>query len=479
LKTAGLSSPLTSAEKRVLAALADGSAADVHFRGARQPIRSGLIRAIAIGLAVPVDEVDPRGLHVVGAVFAERIELDDVRFPRPLRLVDCELEAGLSAERAELHLLELERCTIGAPDSVEAGDFDDGAGDPDDAGGGSHDVAALMLDELRVTHGVSFVRSEVTGAVHLLGANIGGQLNCDGGTFTNDTGPALSADGLTTNSDVSLSGTFTGHSTHGTVRLLGATIGGQLDFSGGTFTNTTGPALDADRLTTTSTVFLGGTFTGHSTHGTVRLLGAFIGSELHCTEGTFTNDTGPALHANGLTTTSHVYLDGIFTGHGELGAIRLLGATIGGQLHCTDGTFTNKTGPALDADGLTTTSDLLLRGTFTGHSTDGAIRLLGATIGGELQCTDGTFTNDIGPALNADGLTTTSNVFLGGTFTGHGELGAIRLLGATIGGQLHCLGGLLRSKTPDALSSTGPGCTPPGSLTQHSEAPTRPKRGST
>jgi len=108
----------------------------------------------------------------------------------------------------------------------------------------------------------------------------------------------------------------------------------------------------------------------------------------------------------------------------------------GGQLDCRGGTFLNTDGPALAADGLTTTSIAYLGGDFTGHAELGAVRLLDASIGGELDCRGGTFTNAKGPALYADGLTTTSSVDLGGDFTGHGELGAVRLLGASIGGDL-------------------------------------------
>ncbi len=491
LKVAGLAAPLTAAERRVLAALADGSVADIHSGGKRCSVRAGLIRAIVTGLAIPVEQIDPRGLQLVGAAIAERIDLDDVRFARPLRLIYCELAAGLSAGRAELHSLDLMGCTI----------------NPSGIGGATDDVPTLMLDELRVTHGVSFARSEVTGAVRLAvaniggqldfvggtfandsgpaliadqitttgsvvlagiftgdgplgaarlpGATIGGQLHCMEGAFTNDTGPALHADNLTTTNNVNLAGTFAGNGADGAIRLLGAHIGGQLDFVSGAFTNGSGPALYADNLTTTSNVYMAGTFTGKGTDGTIRLLGAHIGGQLHCTKGTFTNYTGPALTADGLTTTGDIELAGNFTGDSPDGAVRLASASIGGQLNCTGATLCNDTGPALHAENLTTTNNVILAGTFTSSSPHGAVLLMVANIGGQLHCTKGTFTNSIGPALTADGITTTSNVNLGGTFTGNSKLGIVRLPGASIGGQLHCIDGSLRSRQPGALRLYG------------------------
>ena len=50
--------------------------------------------------------------------------------------------------------------------------------------------------------------------------------------------------------------------------------------------------------------------------------------------------------------------------------------------------------------------------------------------------------NDSGPALSADGLQVGQDMFLRGGFTatGSGEDGAVRLNGAHIGGQLDCTG---------------------------------------
>ena len=83
---------------------------------------------------------------------------------------------------------------------------------------------------------------------------------------------------------------------------------------------------------------------------------------------------------------------------------------------------------ALAADRLKTASSLFLRGGFTAK---GEVRLLGADIGGNLECGGGTFENPGGNALIAHRLKTAGGVFLRGRFTARGE---VRLLGAEIGG---------------------------------------------
>jgi hypothetical protein len=98
------------------------------------------------------------------------------------------------------------------------------------------------------------------------------------------------------------------------------------------------------------------------------------------------------------------------------------------------------------ADGVNVAGSVFLRGGFT---SDGEVRLLGAKIGGDLDCSGGHFENpflvgsvDISKSLAADGVAITGNAFLRDGFTAVGE---VRLLGAQIGGNLECSGGKLRA----------------------------------
>ncbi len=201
------------------------------------------------------------------------------------------------------------------------------------------------------------------------------------------------------------------------------------------------PGLDADRLTVTGGVFLDEGFTAE---GEVRLLGATIGGDLACRGGSFANAKGHALSADGIKVTGTVFLREGFTAEGE---VRLLGATIGGDLACSGGSFANAEGHALNADGVKVSGNVFLRGGFTAV---GQVRLLGAAIGCNLACSGGSFANAKGDALSADGIKVSGDVFLGEGFTAEGQ---VRLVGAAIGGDLACSGGSFANAKGYALGA--------------------------
>ena len=367
---------------------------------------------------------------------------------------------------------------------------------------------ALVADNLRVDNSVH-LRGGFTatgagklGTVRLSGAHIGGQLNFEGARFTNETGPALVADYLRLDQSLLAASqivrnffglpeqvgfTATGAGEFGVVRLLGANIGGRLDFEGARFTNKTGPALVADNLRVDNSVYLRGEFTatGASELGTVRLPGAYIGGQLNFAGATLTNETGPALAADGLKVDQSLFAGSLIvdqplgfgerveftaTGAGELGTVRLSGAHIGGQLNFEGARLTNETGPALSAESLRVDQSLFIRSqivsdflglpeqvgfTATGASGLGTVRLVGAYIGGYLDFRGARLTNETGPALAADNLKVDQGVYLRGEFTatGAGELGAVRLSGAHIGGQLNFAVARLTNETGPALDA--------------------------
>ncbi|MFH9871575.1 hypothetical protein ACH4NT_36560, partial [Streptomyces lydicus] len=108
------------------------------------------------------------------------------------------------------------------------------------------------------------------------------------------------------------------------------------------------PSLSADRLQVDGYASLAGlTATGHDPLGAVRLPGAHITGQLDLRDARLTNDAGPALTADRLQVDDNAYLAGLTaTGHGPLGAVRLLGAHITGQLDLRDARLTNDAGPA-------------------------------------------------------------------------------------------------------------------------------------
>jgi hypothetical protein len=213
----------------------------------------------------------------------------------------------------------------------------------------------------------------------------------------------LHADGLHADSNLFMrDATITSTDKDGAIRLLGARIGGSFDLDRATITNTTGTALIADSLHTNSGLFMRNvTITSTDKDGAIRLLNAHIGGPFDLYRATITNTTGTALIADSLHTDSNLLMqDATITGTGEFCAIRLLDARIGGALSLDGATITNTTGPALNADRLHTDSNLFMQdATITGAGKLGAIRLLGAHIGGQTALRVSRLDNSSGPLL--------------------------------------------------------------------------------
>ncbi|UOZ09383.1 hypothetical protein [Amycolatopsis sp. WQ 127309] len=197
--------------------------------------------------------------------------------------------------------------------------------------------------------------------------------------------------------------------------------------------------LEADGLRLVGGLFMrDATITSTKKAGAICLNAAHIGGQLSLSQAAITSTAGPALNADGLHTNGHLLMTGVtLTGAGELGAIRLLAARIGGQLGLDQAAITNTTGPALHGDGLRADGGLFMRdATITGTGERGAVRLVGASLGGQFGLDRTAITNTTGPALLADGLRTDDSLFMNdATITGTGGDGAIRLVGAHIGRQ--------------------------------------------
>ena len=202
--------------------------------------------------------------------------------------------------------------------------------------------------------------------------------------------------------------------------------------------------LKGDGLKTSGGVFMRN---GFSAVGEVSLLGADIGGNLHCIGGQFTNPGKKALLV------SHAKIGGgVFLGRGfsAKGAVHMIGTNVGGSLNCSGGEFHNKDGNAINASQAKIGRDVLLN---KGFLAKGEVRLLGASIEGQLDCAGGHFNNqgDQGRdgqriyALNAERAKTGGHVFLNRhksrseePFTADGR---VRFANADIGGNFNCKGG--------------------------------------
>jgi hypothetical protein len=137
----------------------------------------------------------------------------------------------------------------------------------------------------------------------------------------------------------------------------------------------------------------------------------------------------PALSLEGSWTAAidadGIKLEALFLRNGfhAEGDVRLLEATIGGDLDAEGGTLKN-----LGADGIKVTGRVSLR---NGFSSEGEVRFCGATIGGHLDAGGGTFKNT--SALNADHIEVSGDVFLTHGFV---AVGLVWLREAEVRGQL-------------------------------------------
>ena len=363
-------------------------------------VRAAFLRFLLLGgdEQAPVHE---RGTQLRGAVIDGPLDLSGCLIPHNILLHRCQFTHHFSAQDAQVQgLVTLD---------------------------GSHMLGGIDADRIQCEGGL-YLREgfKATGEVRLLGAQIDGNLDCNGGQFEVKKGNALSADGSVVKGDVFLN---EGFKATGEVRLMGAQIGGSLNCSGGQFEVKEGEALSADGSVVKGNVYLNESF---KATGEVRLMGAQIGGSLNCRGGQFEVKKGNALSVDRSVVSGTVFLN---TGFKATGVVRLMGAQIGGSLYCRGGQFEVKEGNALSADRSVVSGTVFLNG---GFKATGVVRLLGAQIGGSLNCSSGQFEVKEGNALTVDSSVVNGTVFLNGGFK---ATGVVRLLGAQIGGNLDCSGG--------------------------------------
>ena len=215
--------------------------------------------------------VHAHGVQMKGATVSGDLDLEAAIVPHPLDFDDCRIAGQLILRDARTRSIGLEGTS----------------------------VQGISADRA-VIEGALFLRNKfrATGEVRLIGAVIGGVLDCSEGVFEVEEGKernALNADGLTVKGNVFLK---SGFKATGEVRLLNVEIGGNLECSGGVFEVEKGDALSADRATIKGDVFLND---GFKATGEVKLLGAKIGGDLACGGGFFEVKEGAALTVQRLT----------------------------------------------------------------------------------------------------------------------------------------------------------------------------------
>lgn len=258
-------------------------------------------------------------------------------------------------------------------------------------------------------------------------STISGGIYCPGTSITNHRGSALNLDGVNIVNNVRLHKDFhaIGNGGSATVSLMGTIIGGQLDLTDSIITNSFGPAISADRMQLGSSAFFCGVYKspGKFSLGTIRLLGAKITGQVNFIRSKIENSKGPAIVADRVTILDSVSFsdDTIITGVGDQGAIRLPGATIKGQISMYGITSRNNSGrvkiynasgPAIFADNLEVELNFVLKQgvEISARSEKGALQIDNARIGSILEITNSCIVNEIGPAVRAINLKVESNL---------------------------------------------------------------------
>ncbi|MEQ1714430.1 MAG: hypothetical protein ABL907_00365, partial [Hyphomicrobium sp.] len=179
--------------------------------------------------------------------------------------------------------------------------------------------------------------------------------------------------------------------------------------------------------------------------GGAALMSAEIAGLLQCTTARFanTNPEGFALAASTARIAGAVLLDGA----SATGLVDFIGARIGGNLQCTGATFSNESGEALRGDQVLVGGIVL----FDRLSAKGLVSLIGARIEGNLQCTGATFSNEGGEALRCDQAHIRGGVQLD-SVSAHG---LVRFIDAEIDGSFECYSARLTNKGLTALSAAG------------------------
>ncbi|MEJ2860134.1 hypothetical protein [Actinomycetospora flava] len=126
------------------------------------------------------------------------------------------------------------------------------------------------------------------------------------------------------------------------------------------------------------------------------------------------------------------------TARGSAGALRLVGARVTGQLSLTTCRFSNQDGPSVVGDGIEVSDDLAIaaRSNFVADYPGGALRLLGAKIGGQFAFTESFLTNFGGSGINCQGAEFATGVVLRGSVL-EALNETVRLISASSGGDFY------------------------------------------
>jgi hypothetical protein len=296
-----------------------------------------------------------------------------------------------------------------------------------DCDGGTF-LRGITIDDAKVGNNVFLGRGfEASNEVSFAGATIGGDLNCDGGRIygMNLDKTALLLVRTKIGGSVFLRNSFT---SGGEITLSDSTIGGMFDCDG-----ETNSGITADSAKINGDVLLRYSFNAGSE---VSFIGAVIGGDLDCDGGRFLgNDTNQR-----ALTVIRARIDGrVFLGDGfkAEGKVRFIGSTLGGFLKCINGMFSSD----FDVENAKIDNGVFL---CDGFMSNGEVDFSGVNITGDLDCRGGQFldesTND--DAFDLSSAKLDGVVLLSDGFCTEGD---VKVSGSVITKNLNCENGRFRS----------------------------------
>ena len=374
-----------------------------------KPMSAAHLSEQCFGEGVNGQELLVAGKKIVGSLdFAGKL------IKRPLRFTQCEFTGPVdltgAQAAAEIHFAG---CTLDS----------------------------LVADRLTVHGDLVLEKVQVRRGVSVCGARVGGHLRCSGSTFNSADGRPFNAKGMIVGGSALFDDEFVAE---GEFTLSSARISGSVDLTGATFRNAAGIAIMAEGIFIGVELILADEFTAE---GTVSLRKARIGGDLKCSGGTFT-----AVHGDKLALDAElIRAENIFLDDADVtGRVRLDAGIVTGRVSCSGATVTNHS-TAFEGNG-TRFGELRLG---AGFEATGEVRLIGAIIDRELNCSNGSFDGGGGPALLANGLQCRGRVFFNEEFT---ALGEVSLLNARIETELNCSNGTFRNPRGRALAAGGLVC---------------------
>jgi hypothetical protein len=335
---------------------------DARDWGEDRTIRAAVLQWLCLERTAR-EQVSSFGLHIIAARIDGRFDLSFAAIPFPLFFSACWWPEGLALRNASVPELTLTKCRIGPHSTFSVG--------------GSAADAAILASGVQIRGSLLLDRGfRAEGPVNLLGAEVGGRLDCDGGSFRSteiDTGAesfALNISEAKIRGAVLLRNDF---QAEGQVRLYNTEIGDNLACDGSSFRNAKGTALSAEGAKIGRNVHLRNQF---KAEGAVRLFQTEIGGSLDCGGGIINNAKGIALSAEGAKIGRNVHLRNRFQAEGE---VRLFQSEIGGNLDCGGGSIHNVKGMPLGVEGAKIRGSVLLRNNFLA---EGLVLLRNTQIGG-------------------------------------------------------------------------------------------------